>query len=311
MPLTSKHSVYLAAFTVAVIWGVATPVIKLVVAEVPPIIAVFVRFTIAAFAFIPFLWTAEKRCPIMHKDLPKLLVLAFLGSTAALVFAFEGIARTTVLDAAIIVATVPIVEALASSLRLHEKFTKPNIFGFIIAFIGTLIVIAQPFGDPTREVHQRFFGNVLVFLHVIAWVLFTIGSKEEFKRYEAAHLTGLTLAVGMITTAPLAFLAHLKNPMWLADITWVGLAGILYLAIFSSIIAYTLWEWALSKLSAGKLGIFLFITPLVAVALAVPLLSEQPTPIFIIGALLTLIGIALALKGKHHTLSPSRHSHKL
>lgn len=308
--LRTVKPAYVAATVVALIWGVATPVIKLVVAEIPPVIGVFLRLSIAGFAFLPFLWTAEKRRPIKHSDAPKLLLLAFLGSTAALLFAFEGIARTTALDAAIIVATTPLLEAAASSLLLRERFNKANKIGFLVAFIGAIIVIAQPFGEPTANVGQKFFGNILVFLHVLAWVLFTIGSKEMFTRYEAAHLTGLTLGVGMVTTAPLAFIAHLRDPSWLGNLTWIGLVGLLYLSLLSSVVAYTLWEWALSKMPAGRLGVFLYLSPVIAILIAVPLLGERPTPLLALGALFTLAGLALVLRSQHKRLH-HRQSHKL
>ena len=63
---------------------------------------------------------------------------------------------------------------------------------------------------------------------------------------------------------------------------WLGFfIGIIYGAVFASTIAYTTYNWALSKLPAYKTSVFTYLDPVVAVITAVPLLGEKITLPFI------------------------------
>jgi drug/metabolite transporter (DMT)-like permease len=57
--------------------------------------------------------------------------------------------------------------------------------------------------------------------------------------------------------------------------------------------------YGISKIDAQEVGIFSYIDPIVAVLIAVPLLSEYPTPLFFVGSLFVFTGIFLAEKRLH------------
>ena len=53
-----------------------------------------------------------------------------------------------------------------------------------------------------------------------------------------------------------------------------SILALLYLAIFGSVVAYTSYLYALTKLSAGKVSSYAYINPLVAVIFGAILLHE-------------------------------------
>jgi drug/metabolite transporter (DMT)-like permease len=78
-----------------------------------------------------------------------------------------------------------------------------------------------------------------------------------------------------------------------------GWIGIVFGVIFSSAIAYTLYNYGISKLDAQEVGIFSYIDPVIAVLLAIPLLQEFPTFYFYAGTFLVFLGIVIA-EGRIH-----------
>ena len=78
-----------------------------------------------------------------------------------------------------------------------------------------------------------------------------------------------------------------------------GWMGIIFGVFFSSALAYGLYMYGISKISAQEVGIFSYIDPVIAVILAIPLLGEYPTPIFFVGSLCIFLGIILA-EGRLH-----------
>lgn len=86
------------------------------------------------------------------------------------------------------------------------------------------------------------------------------------------------------------FLPHLSVP---------GIVGITYGSVFSTLIAYYFLYWGLKYVKASEVSVFTYIDPVSAVLVAIPLLHEIPSPIFISGAFLVFFGIFIA-EGRIH-----------
>ncbi|MDP3724139.1 MAG: DMT family transporter [bacterium] len=295
-----------AALATAAIFGVSTPIAKVVVEQIPPFIVLFLRFTIAAFTFIPFLWVADQKKPIQTHDFFRLAFFGFLGSTVATGAAFEGIARTSILDAAVILATIPIIEAIASGLFFKEKYTKLQKIGFLVALFGTLFVIGEPLINFSLHAQERLIGNLLMLLSNNAFVAFSLGSKSLLRRYSPTHVAGVMFCVGMVSIAPIALYQYLQGTTWLPDVSTITLSGILFLAIATTIFAHVLWEWALSRSMPGKVGLAMYATPIFAGIIAIPFFGEIPNAFFLVGTLCIIIGIILGLRHTHDRLPVGR-----
>jgi drug/metabolite transporter (DMT)-like permease len=72
------------------------------------------------------------------------------------------------------------------------------------------------------------------------------------------------------------------------------LGWLLYLGLFPTSIGFTTWAYALSRTTAGRLGITTYLVPPVAILLAWLLLDESPEPLAFAGGALCLLGVAVA-----------------
>ena len=70
-------------------------------------------------------------------------------------------------------------------------------------------------------------------------------------------------------------------------------------------LAFTTWAYALTRTSAGKLGVTTFAVPPIAILLGWLFLGEVPVPLAILGGALSLVGVAIARRpAKIKALAP-------
>jgi len=72
--------------------------------------------------------------------------------------------------------------------------------------------------------------------------------------------------------------------------------SILYVALITSVVGYTIWFWLLKRMEATRVSILANMQPIVAGVLGIYLLGEAVNVPFIIGALIILGGVTIAQK---------------
>lgn len=285
----SRKFAYLALLTTSVIWGFAPPIIKYTLRFVSPIDFLFYRFLLVSLIlFIPLLWRLKKIRPT-KSQIFQYLFLGFLATPLNLYLFFTGIQKTTAIDSTLISITTPILIIFGGVFFLHEKITRKEKIGFILTLSGTIVTVLQPLLERGNRTGQNFVGNLLVFLGVIAWAAFTLLSKKR-KNLDPFILTASSFFLGLILLLPLIFLNNPSLP------SLPSLPGILYMAIFGSVVAYFTYIWGLSKIEASEATVFTYLQPLFAVPLATLWLGEKITPPFLIGAILIVAGVFVCEK---------------
>lgn len=166
----------------------------------------------------------------------------------------------------------------------------------IISLIGVLVIVGQPL--LSRGVNGEILGNLFFVLATIGAVGHAVFSKEIMPKYSAVTVTFWSFLIGSITFFPF-FVYEMINLHPLTSLDSRGLTGIVFGIFLSSALAYFLFEWGTKKLAAQEIGLFTYIDPVAAIIIAIPLLHETITPIFIIGSLLVFSGIFIA-EGRLH-----------
>ena len=278
-------------------------VAKLTLQEFPPMSLIFLRFAFASIFLLPFFMSQKKKIKLAKKDLPKLIAVGVFAITLNISLFFEGLKRTTAIDASMLSLTLPMFSVLFGWWFLKEKIYFVNLAGIFLGFLGALVIIGIPqifTGTISRE---AFFGNILIILASIAWVIGAIIAKPLLSKYSSLVVTGIIFVVGAITMSLPSAVEYFNNPAWMNQITILGLFGLTYMILLSSISAYFLFEWGLSKTSVIVADLFQYIEPFVATVLAVLILGERISHSFLFGAVLIAIGVfmgTLAKKEIHH-----------
>lgn len=304
-----KNTVQLAIISLIVanlFWGATSPIIKIILLQMPPFTLLFFRFALATLLLSPLF--ILKPLKIERKDLLKVTIITFLGPPLTLALFFAGIDRTSAVDAGIVQNILPIISLVGAYFLLKEKVNIWDTTGAIIAFFGSLVIIGQPLLNLESGDGQRFLGNILMVLSLISWVLFTIFSKKYTEKYDITTLTLYSFLLGIIFISPLSLLEFFQNSSWPSQVSLLNWLGVIFLAVFPTIISFFLYEWALEKVDVKLVVLFNHLQPLVTIALAVFLLKETIDNFFIFGSILIIGGVLIATHNKphHHKLHSRR-----
>ncbi|TSC86880.1 MAG: Uncharacterized protein G01um10147_755 [Microgenomates group bacterium Gr01-1014_7] len=303
--IITKPLPYIALILAHLIWGINFVVAKVTLQEFPPMSLALLRFALASLFLAPFFFAQTKKIKIDKKDLPALIAVGVFIITLNIAFFFEGIKRTTAIDASVLTLIIPILSVIIGWLYFKEKIYLVNLAGVAAAFLGALIIIGLPQFFTGTYSTQMLLGNILIILASISWVIGAVISKKVLTKYPSLVVTAIAFMVGTVAMLVPAGLEYIKNPSWPGQITILGLMGLTYMTLLSSISAYFLFEWGLSKTTITAADLFQYIEPFIAAFLAVTILGEQLSTSFLTGAFLITIGVFLgtlakAIHRRHH-----------
>lgn len=289
----NKNLAILALIVSTIIWGANVTIMKVTLASVPPFSLGFIRFFGAALLLFPFVFGK-----IRLKDLsPIVLLTGLIGITGTLSLFFLGLRLTSALNAGIITAFSPLLILIAAHVLLKEKLKKNILFGASLGILGIGIIIGK---DLTQNLALSPLGDFLVLLAIFGSVFYSIYSKKISDNISPILRTFYVLGIGGLGFLPGALWEWQINSSWVSNIPQIAILGVLYAMLFSSLVAHSFWQWGLSRMDAGKAGVFGYLEPVVTTVTAVIFLSERITLAFAIGALFIFSGLLIAEVHRQH-----------
>lgn len=198
----------------------------------------------------------------------------------------EGEQRVDAGTAAMLIQVSPVLIALLAALFLDERFTPYLGLGLALAFGGVALI-----GLSTSESGERdLLGVLLCLLAAVVYAVSLVLQKPLVARLPAVHVTWLACTIGAVACLP--FAGRLVAETAAAPASSV--AWVVYLGAFPTAIAFTTYAYALSRMSAGNLGVTTYLVPPITIVLGLLLLDETPPTIAYAGGALALVGVAVA-----------------
>lgn len=288
-----KSSVYLLLMFQQLIAGGTHIVAKAVVEAVDAGTVTFIRTVIAAAGLYAIVRIRSGPLRIEPRDWWQLSLLGFLGVALNQFLYLYGIRFSTAANGALLYAATPIFVLVSARVIAGEQITQRKTFGIILAFVGIAIVIFERGVDFSSG---YLFGNALILVAVVAWTLFTVLGKKMILKYGPLKTTAAMMFTGAVIFLPVGIPSALQFPFH--QLTALHWAGILYLAIGTSILGYLLWYHALSRIEAGKVAVFTNAQPVFATILSVLFLDYSITTAFVMGSILTILAISITQTSK-------------
>lgn len=266
-----------------------------VVGEIPPVALSFWRWVAALALLLPLSWRhLRSSLPAIRQHLGLLTVLGVLSAGLFNTLLYGAAVTTSAINITLINASMPIVIALTAWLTATETLTRRQALGLGIALPGVIVVVAQ--GSLERLAALSLApGDLLMVLAITSWAIYSVLLRRHpLGLHPLVLLTALvSLALPFILACYLAELA--------LGITYTPQAGhipaLLYVAVFPSILSYLGWNYGVQVIGPGRAGMFMYLMPLFAAALALPLLGERLHGYHGVGAVLILLGLYLATLG--------------
>lgn len=263
---------------------------KFALRSMPSIALAQVRVTGAAVIFLVLfaLWRGRPALKISLRDLGYLAATALFGITLNQIFFIGGIGRTSAAHAGLIVALGPVMVLILSSAMRLEALTLLKSAGAAISLAGVVVLTT---GKPTPGSDATVSGDIIMLLGTAVFAYYTILLKKVANRWDALTLNAVIFVLGAAMMLPVSARA-------LFTVRWTSLPaeawwGIAFIVTCGSVLAYLIYAFALTELTATRVAAFNYLQPVIAAALGVWLLAEGITGQAIAGGALILFGVYL------------------
>ena len=262
-------------------------------AEMPPFWMSLLRFGFGALIY--WIWAALRKLPIPKgRALAGPVLYGALGFGVSFAFLSWGLVKTPASVGAVILALIPMLTVIFSALEGVESLSSRNIFGSLLAVLGTGIAVGA--ASAANEISLIHIGALII------GAAFMAQGGVVVKRFPA-NPPVITNAIAMTVGAViLAAASVLSGETWVIPAlpaTWAALA---YLVIFVSLIGNLLFLKVLNQWTASATSYGFVVLPFITVIISALLTGEQITVNFLIGLVLVITGVIIGALLPHRVI---------
>ncbi len=279
-----------AAAAALLIWGATPMITRIAVMAIDPTAVGILRTGLAGVIAMPLALALRLPRPGNGREWGLLLVAALGGFVGFPVLFTIGVRHTSASHAALIIAVSPLFTGLIGAAVERRPPRAAWRFGAALAFVGEVALIGFPsdFGGPD----VTLAGDLLVLTGSVGAAAGYVAGARLSERLTTWATTFWGIGLGGLLLLPVA--AGVLEPAAWAGAGALGWAAVAYLALFSTILAYVCWYWALRRGGIARIGATQFVQPVIALAFAVMVLGEPLTPLLAVSAAIIVVGVAIA-----------------
>lgn len=284
----------LSVIVCEVLFGFSYLFTKMITDSIPPLTLISWRF-IFAFLFMNIcIIMGIIKVDFRNKSISSLFFMAMFQPFLYFIGETIGINLTSASESGVILASIPIVTLSFSALILKKIPTRIQITGVIITAIGIIVITLAKGLEATFNP----IGYIMLFLAVISYSLYAIFSEKAVE-FTSTEKTYAMITFGAVLFTFIALIENLDagtlEDFFVLPFTNLNfLIAVLYLSISCSVVAFLLYNLAISYIGTNKSASFVGVSTIVTVMASIVILKEQVTFIQILGATLVITGVYLA-----------------
>ena len=280
-----------------VMWGLMSPVAKIVFASavVAPIVMVDFRVAGAAMLFwIASLFLPREHVPVI--DVMRLFGAGMLGVLFNQGCFILGVSMTSPGEASLVTTTMPMWVMLLAWLFLREPITLKKAGGIALGAAGAIILIAGNGGGISGVGTNSALGDVIDLCAQLSYALYLTLYRNFIRKYSL-----VTLMKWMFLSASVVALPGSIN--WLSATDWsvismVEWSGIAYVVVCGTFLAYICIMIGQKQLRPTVVGMYNYVQPIVATITGVVLGLDRFTPAKALAIALIFSGVWLVTVSK-------------
>ena len=280
-----------AALALVVVWGANFSVQKAVFAAATPGGFLFVRYLIMpACALALLLWRFGPRLPrVPREDLVRLVQLGFWGHVVHVGMVTFGIHWSTAFSSSLILACGPIYTLLILRWFGIERLGLAQVGGVAIALAGVLVFLSDKLLAGSWAASG---GDLFLLIAASFFSYYTVAAKPLIERHGGI----IVMTYALLAATPVVLVVSLPFALrvdWSAmtPLLWAGLA---WSTVVSAFAGWLVWGWVNAVRGVGRTAPLMYLMPPVAGVVAWVASDERFTTIKLVGAAVTLAGVALA-----------------
>lgn len=217
-------------------------------------------------------------------DLRRLVPIGLVTAVHFLAF-IASLSYTTVAHSLTFTYAAPALTALVAWPLLGEPLSLRRWGGIALAVAGTATLA----GLEPRLTGRMLLGDGLALVSALAFALYSILGRRERARFPLFTYAGWIYFLAGVAVLPFALAAGTHR------FTPAAVAAVVYLAAVPLAAGHTLYNAALRRMHPAAVNIVASLEVMGGILLAWLVLAEVPPPHAILGAGLTLLGVALVV----------------
>ena len=291
----ANTTAYILLTLTALFWAGTIIAGRLVADAVPPLSLNFWRWVVALLVIAPFgLRGIQRHWPDITRHWRLLVVLGVLNMTGFGSFMFLGIKHTEAINGSLLLGTMPINIVAVAWLITREKISPVQGLGIVIGFLGLLTIVAR--ADLSVLVALTFnLGDPIIWLSILFYAFYSVYLPRAPQTLPLSSLMTVLCAVGVVTCLPF-YLWETYGEALATWPPWDAWWAVIYLGIFSSLLAQIFWVAGIARVGPSTAGYFIYLAPVFGTVMAILLLGEEFRWFHAVGIALVFAGVFLATR---------------
>ena len=281
--------VHLAGIVAMILWGMSFIWSTQAYQNLNPTTTILMRLVVATVFFTTILFVFRLNERVKKEHLGLFALAAMFEPFLYFIFEGYGLKSTSPVIGSAIIAMIPLVTPIAARIFLKERLTPMNIVGFIISFVGVIVLLLN------KDLEFTASPKGILFLcgSVVVAVGYSIALIRLTKLYKPLTITWVQNIIGMIYFIPLTLIMERFQPSNFANVSGY-IVPLVCLGVFCSAVAYALWAFAFSKLGASRANVYSNLIPVFTAIFSYLLAIEALTVNKIVGILVVVAGLILS-----------------
>ena len=285
---------HLAMMLAVVIFGVNYVVGRWAVGEVPAYTLGFTRWTVGTLLLLPFAWRhilADRAW--LGANWPLVVLAGFLMPFMGAGLTYVALIHTEAINGGVLQTSLPVFIVILSWLILRERTSAAQWLGTLVAIAGVLYIVSR--GHAALLLGMRFnIGDGILIACNLGLAGYAVTVRRMTRGYHPLTLLTLVCAVGAAVHAPFFAVELLSDEPFRASLR--AAVSLVFVAIFPSVVAIMGWNLAIRTLGPPRTGFYMYLVPVIAAVVAVPLLGEAIGIYHLIGGALIVAGVSVSTR---------------
>jgi len=258
----SKKLGHLALFTVGATYAANYLVAKGLMPDlIGPSGFIFARVTGALILFI-FLLLISGFEGIKKEHIPRLILCGVFGVGVNQLLFFNGLSRTSPLNAALIITAIPIIVLIASAILLKSKVTSRKAIGVILGAVGAVFLVFLGQGEGGTS-NSSWVGDLFVLINATSYSIYLVIVKPLMAHYKPITVITWAFLVGWCIVTPFGLNQFLAVE-W-SDFLARDFYAFFFVVVMATFLAYLLNIFALKHLPPTTVSVYIYLQPLLVI----------------------------------------------
>lgn len=297
----------LQALLAAALFGVSTPLAKLLLGQIAPGMLAGLLYTGSGLGLTAWmLWSrlrssALGEAPLVKRDLPWLAGAVLFGGVLGPFLLMQGLSHTPAANASLLLNMESVLTAVLAWVVFRENVDRRVLLGMLAIVAGGVLLSVQPSGYGALAP-----GALAIVGACLCWAIDN-NLTRPISGSDPVQITAIKGIVAGCINMLMAWLAGYRFPASSACVA----AGLLGLAGYG--VSLVLFVLALRSLGTARTSAYFSTAPFLGACVSLLLFAGTPNTVFWVAGLLMVVGVWLHVSERHdheHVHEAITHNHR-